>query len=34
MKQILEQSATNKKDNQILVQLLDDDMLIVEIKGR
>ncbi|UJR21690.1 hypothetical protein I4U23_024767 [Adineta vaga] len=34
MKQILEDSATNTKDNQISVQLLNDDELVVEIKGR
>jgi hypothetical protein len=34
MKQILEDSATNTRDNQISVQLLNDDALVVEIKGR
>ncbi|CAF1361781.1 unnamed protein product [Adineta steineri] len=34
MKQIFEESSTNKNDNQIIVQLLNDDVLIVEIKGR
>ena len=34
MRQILEESASNKKDNQITVQLLNDDVLVVDIKGR
>ena len=34
MKQIFEESITNKKDNQIVVQLMNDDLLVVEIKGR
>jgi hypothetical protein len=33
MRQILEESGTNTKDNQIIVQLMNDDVLIVEIKG-
>lgn len=34
MKQIFEDSTINKADNQINVKLLNDDILIVEIKGR
>lgn len=34
MRQIFEESASNKKDNQISVQLLNDDVLVVDIKGR
>lgn len=34
MRQIFEESAINKADNQINVKLLNDDVLIVEIKGR
>jgi len=33
MRQILEESSTNKIDNQITAQLINDDMLVVEIKG-
>lgn len=33
MKQILEDSASNSRDNQISVQLVNDDSLVVEIKG-
>lgn len=33
MKQIFEQSTANKKDNQISVQLMNDDLLVVDIKG-
>jgi hypothetical protein len=34
MKQIFEQSTTNTKDNHISVQLLNDDLLVVDIKGK
>jgi hypothetical protein len=34
MRQIFEESTTNKKDNQINVKLINDDNLNVEIKGR
>lgn len=34
MKQIFEQSVTNKTDNQISVQLINDDLLLVDIKGK
>ncbi|CAF1139505.1 unnamed protein product [Rotaria sordida] len=33
IKQIFEQSVTNRADNQITVQLVNDDVLVVEIKG-
>lgn len=33
IKQIFEQSTVNKKDNQISVQLMNDDLLVVDIKG-
>jgi hypothetical protein len=33
MRLILEESGTNKKDNQISVKLVNDDVLIVDIKG-
>ncbi|CAF3273914.1 unnamed protein product [Rotaria socialis] len=33
MKQIFEQSVTKKADNQISVQLINDDLLLVDIKG-
>ena len=34
MRQIFEESSGNKKDNQISVQLMNDDILVVDIKGR
>jgi len=34
MRQIFEESITNKKDNQINVKLVNDDDLIVDIKGK
>jgi len=34
MRQIFEDSTSNKKDNQISVQLMNDDVLVVDIKGR
>jgi hypothetical protein len=34
MRQILEESGTNKIENQITVELVDDDRLFVDIKGR
>ncbi len=34
IRQIFEESSTNKKDNQINVKLINDDVLIVEVKGR
>lgn len=34
MRQIFEESSTNKKDNQITVQLMNDDILVVDIKGK
>jgi hypothetical protein len=33
LRQIFEDSNTNKKDNQITVQLLNDDVLVVDVKG-
>ena len=34
MKQILEESNTNKRDNQVSVLLANDDLLTVELKGK
>lgn len=34
MRQIFEESVTNTKDNHITVQLINDDVLVVEIKGK
>jgi hypothetical protein len=33
MRQIFEESTINKKDNHISVQLMNDDVLVVDIKG-